>query len=683
MIRKISAFLLRKLYITAILLFCACGTGWAAIVIDSDWSGGNFQNTSRIETDAEPGLLLLLNYPDDLVFAFDPTPDDVVNPIEYITDAAEYEDRLYLVAETDMWGAPRNGAVYVYDYRTDSSSFAYQPASVEGLKNINVIDGTIYLPEHDPTVSWSDGVLHTFDGIDWTRHFYPGMQMTHGYRVVNYFDELYFFYSGEVVRDCLCANGISDNCSCSHGKVSVSQDEGQSWELLQKWHEYDVNDWIGLREAVVFQGRLFAGSPKPYDFLPDLYVYDGFDWDEITVSPYAGGINALAVFNDILYIGLRSDSWRKNYNNALNTDMNFIITSDDGETFTEHDTIINSLNNYYRVLDFCTYKTKLFTIVYKLSGDTAEPSRVLFETEDGTYWTEAAELPGTLADGKIHDANLTEYKGRLYAMFPDYGDVYVSAAASSGSLVSKPKNIYTDIDSGLYYLCVNGFEPAGTSIKLQVKIAQTEAGLNDKPFTGPDGSAESYYTPGTDQTLPGTFAGNLWIQYKLFFETADTSKTPYLEELYIEKDTDGDGVLDDIDNCIDVPNADQSDSDLDGVGDTCENVLVELDSFDALAGNREVILIWSTSSEIDTAGYNIYRSDSAGAEYIRLNKNIIPAEGTPAQGALYDFRDGSVKNRSRYWYILEDVDRQGNATQHGPVTAIPRLMYNQQHSNKK
>ncbi len=38
-----------------------------------------------------------------------------------------------------------------------------------------------------------------------------------------------------------------------------------------------------------------------------------------------------------------------------------------------------------------------------------------------------------------------------------------------------------------------------------------------------------------------------------------------------ELDADGDGVIDDCDNCPDVPNADQADSDGDGIGDACAN----------------------------------------------------------------------------------------------------------------
>ncbi|MEA2461854.1 MAG: hypothetical protein QOH90_2031, partial [Actinomycetota bacterium] len=36
-------------------------------------------------------------------------------------------------------------------------------------------------------------------------------------------------------------------------------------------------------------------------------------------------------------------------------------------------------------------------------------------------------------------------------------------------------------------------------------------------------------------------------------------------------DSDGDGILDDVDNCPDVANADQADLDGDGIGDACDD----------------------------------------------------------------------------------------------------------------
>jgi len=101
--------------------------------------------------------------------------------------------------------------------------------------------------------------------------------------------------------------------------------------------------------------------------------------------------------------------------------------------------------------------------------------------------------------------------------------------------------------------------------------------------------------------------------------------------------------------------------------------LIVLESFTAEPGNGEVILKWKTASEIDNAGFNIYRSEKGGP-YVRINDDIIPAEGSPVEGAAYEFVDTDVNNRTSYRYILEDVDFNGNAAQHGPVSATPRLI---------
>ena len=103
--------------------------------------------------------------------------------------------------------------------------------------------------------------------------------------------------------------------------------------------------------------------------------------------------------------------------------------------------------------------------------------------------------------------------------------------------------------------------------------------------------------------------------------------------------------------------------------------IVNLSSFTATPKARKVLLQWTTESEINNAGFNLYRSESKNGEYLKINDSLIPAQGSSTQGASYEFTDTDVKNRKAYYYKLEDLDLNGMRTLHGPVTATPRLLF--------
>jgi hypothetical protein len=102
--------------------------------------------------------------------------------------------------------------------------------------------------------------------------------------------------------------------------------------------------------------------------------------------------------------------------------------------------------------------------------------------------------------------------------------------------------------------------------------------------------------------------------------------------------------------------------------------LIELTSFIATAFDRLVVLEWVTASEIDNAGFNLYRAEGENGDYVKLNESLIPADGSPTEGAVYQFIDENVQNRTTYSYRLEDIDLNGKSTLHGPVKATPRRM---------
>jgi len=103
--------------------------------------------------------------------------------------------------------------------------------------------------------------------------------------------------------------------------------------------------------------------------------------------------------------------------------------------------------------------------------------------------------------------------------------------------------------------------------------------------------------------------------------------------------------------------------------------VITLVSFIPTPGSNQVILTWKTASEIDTAGFNLYRAESADVDYRKINSVLIPAKGSSTQGASYEFIDKEARNRKTYYYKLEDIDLSGVATMHGPASATPRLIF--------
>lgn len=79
---------------------------------------------------------------------------------------------------------------------------------------------------------------------------------------------------------------------------------------------------------------------------------------------------------------------------------------------------------------------------------------------------------------------------------------------------------------------------------------------------------------------------------------------------------------------------------------------------------------WETETEIDTAGFNIYRSDSAEGEFVRINQQLIPSQSDSVSGATYIFTDENVERGKTYYYRLEDVEFDNSTRQHEILTGM-------------
>jgi hypothetical protein len=79
---------------------------------------------------------------------------------------------------------------------------------------------------------------------------------------------------------------------------------------------------------------------------------------------------------------------------------------------------------------------------------------------------------------------------------------------------------------------------------------------------------------------------------------------------------------------------------------------------------------WTTETELDTAGFNVYRGVSpAGPFDVKVNAELIPPAADPLVGGRYAVMDTGARAGGRYYYQLQEVERSGQVNAFGPVAA--------------
>ena len=83
----------------------------------------------------------------------------------------------------------------------------------------------------------------------------------------------------------------------------------------------------------------------------------------------------------------------------------------------------------------------------------------------------------------------------------------------------------------------------------------------------------------------------------------------------------------------------------------------------ATAGDAKVLLDWYDNTEIDLAGYNIYRSTTSGSGYTKVNTSLQTSS---------DYNDTGVTNNTTYYYVVKAVDTSSNESGYSSqVSATP------------
>ncbi|RMG95968.1 MAG: hypothetical protein D6706_11095 [Chloroflexi bacterium] len=87
---------------------------------------------------------------------------------------------------------------------------------------------------------------------------------------------------------------------------------------------------------------------------------------------------------------------------------------------------------------------------------------------------------------------------------------------------------------------------------------------------------------------------------------------------------------------------------------------------------------WETATELQTAGFHLYRSQSPEGEFVRITESLIPAKGNTVSGASYSFVDNSVRPGETYYYLLEEVELDATTRRYEDdlfVFTVPRITW--------
>jgi len=89
----------------------------------------------------------------------------------------------------------------------------------------------------------------------------------------------------------------------------------------------------------------------------------------------------------------------------------------------------------------------------------------------------------------------------------------------------------------------------------------------------------------------------------------------------------------------------------------------------ALAGCAAPVRVeWSTETEMNTAGFDLYRGTSQDGPFdVKVNDQLIPASPDPLTGGEYSFIDRTAQSGVTYYYQLQEVETTGAVNTHGPI----------------
>jgi len=405
------------------------------------------------------------------------------------------------------------------------STPAYRPSAREGhaMATIWGTDQVVLFGGYDGNNFLNDTWLYDTSECTWTNlnpPSSPDHRSNHAMAAINGTDKVVLFGGGNNIENYLDDTWVYDLTDNTWSKKKFNLHYGREFFPMATIYNDD--------KVMVFSGDVGAMScPR------DTWIYDLSDdtWIEKFPWPCPDGrmfhrmasvyeTDYIVLFSGITHSGFTADTWVYNFTENNWTQKAPINSPSERTnhamaTICGTDNIIlfgganwSNINGETWIYDFSNsnWTEKKFSI---------KPSSRADHVMASVHGTDNVVLFG----GNNSIKNLDD----TWIYYPTY-------TTRNGTFISR--SFDTGYCSTFNILSWNSLTPTGTSIRLQLRTGVHEWDLAFKSFVGPDGSETSYYTSSPTEIWSG-HAGDRWIQYKIFLNTNDKSKTPELNEVSI------------------------------------------------------------------------------------------------------------------------------------------------------
>ncbi len=305
-------------------------------------------------------------------------------------------------------------------------------------------------------------------------------------------------------------------------------------------------------------------------------------------------------------------------------------------------------------------------IDFDISDDLDIPSNVTFEVKQGGVLNVGngntiTVSGGTLKTSGTIDTGLSTNPGYTTAQ------AHIGTVSGTGSFTFQANSGTVDLTGvNIDRIDKDGIQVLGTTTLSNfngVHLTNTTIGANGQGFlfnsTGSFPATSTYFAldepaaPGNDYTATGTY-----FAYRAPTNCGAGSHTMTFNEWYGNFYTQ----LGNIKSQHNAP--------------TCEIIMLPSASPITMAEvqitpfSDAIVLEWKTAAEILHKGFNVYRSDSSGSGYIKINSELVlNSIFSIGFAGEYRFIDTAVEAGKTYHYLLEDISTSDELVQHGPYSA--------------